>query len=428
MCMWRVRDAVMPPTMLYLRGDRRNDQKDTVMADQGFSAHDLARARAETPGCREVLHLNNAGAALMPQPVLTAQIDHLQAEALGGGYEAADAAEADLARTYDLAAQLIGASRDEIALVEHATRAWDLAFYSIPFQRGDRILTSRAEYAANTIAFLQLARRHDLQIEVIPADASGQLDVAALAAMIDARTRLIAVTHVPTNGGLVNPAEQIGRIARAAGVLYLLDACQSVGQLDLDVQRIGCDFLSATGRKYLRGPRGTGFLYVRRDRLEQLEPPMLDLHGAAWIARDRYQLRPDARRFENWEYNVAARRGLAAALDYALAWGLPRIEARVTALAEQFRTMLQAIPGVTVQDLGDRRCGIVTFTVAGRRAAAVAAALRAQRINVTDSTVFGTRYDMEARGLDAVVRASVHYYNTDEELERCCSTLSRIIG
>jgi cysteine desulfurase / selenocysteine lyase len=398
------------------------------MALLPFSAAELARARAETPGCRTVVHLNNAGAALMPQAVLDAMLAHLQAEALSGGYEAADAAEADLERTYDLAAQLIGASRDEIALVEHATRAWDLAFYSIPFQPGDRILTSRAEYAANVIAFLQVARRSGVQVEVIPSDASGQVDVAALSALIDDRVRLIAVTHVPTNGGLVNPAEQIGRIARAAGVWYLLDACQSVGQLDLDVELIGCDFLSATGRKYLRGPRGTGFLYVRRSRLDQLEPPMLDLHGATWVSRDCYTLRPDARRFENWEYNVAARRGLAAALDYALAIGLPRIEARVTALAEQFRTMLHLIPGVTVQDLGVRRCGIVTFTADGHRAADVAAALRAHQVNVTDSTAFGTRHDMEARGLDAVVRASLHYYNTEEELALCCSMLSRIIG
>ena len=329
---------------------------------------DIERARRDTPAASEVVHFNNAGAALMPAPVLQAQLRHLQLEAEIGGYEAAAAADDRIEAIYDSIARLLNADRGEIALVENATVAWDMAFYSVAFAAGDRILTAEAEYASNYIAFLQVARRSGAVVEVVPSDEAGELDVEALERMIDERVKLIAITHVPTNGGLVNPAAAIGRVARAHGILYLLDACQSVGQMPIDVAAIGCDMLSATGRKYLRGPRGTGFLYVRRAVLDRLEPPFLDLQAATWVEPDRYEMRPDARRFENWERNVAGQLGLGAAVDYALGWGLADIAGRVEPLAAELRRRLAAIPGVSVRDLGRRRCGIVTFTVEGKPA------------------------------------------------------------
>ena len=184
------------------------------------------------------------------------------------------------------------------------------------------------------------------------------------------------------------------------------------------MRAIGCDFLSTTGRKYLRGPRGTGILYVRRDWVERLDPPFLDLHAARWVAPDRYEVRADARRFENWETNYAGKIGLGVAIDEALAWGMDDIWARVRLLADTLRADLGTIPGVTVRDLGEVRGGIVTFTHDGVAADAIQAALHAQRINVTTSSVASTRFDMEERGLDAVVRASVHYYNDEAELSR----------
>lgn len=385
---------------------------------------DLQRARAETPGCDNVLHFNNAGAALMPQPVLQAVVGHLQREAMMGGYEAAEAAETAIAHTYDALAGLIGCEPDEIAVVENATRAWDMAFYAIRFRPGDRILTAAVEYASNVIAFLQVARRTGASVAVIPNDETGQVSVSALREMMDERVKLIAVSHVPTNGGLVNPAAAIGKVAREAGVLYLLDACQSVGQMPVDVDEIGCDLLSATSRKYLRGPRGMGFLYARRARLAALEPPFLDLHAATWTGPNSYEIRPDARRFENWETNVAAKIGLGAAVDYACQWGIAAIWERVSALAAQLRRRLTAINGVTVHDLGAVQCGIVTFTVAGQTAEGVRRMLRQQGINVSVSTVYSTRFDMTARGLNSVVRASVHYYNSEAEVERFCEQVA----
>lgn len=373
-------------------------------------------------------HFNNAGAALPPAPVTEAVIGHLRLEARLGGYEAAACAADAVAAVYPAIARLIGCDPAEVAVVENATRAWDMAFYSLPFAPGDRILTARAEYASNVIALLQVARRTGAEVEVVDDDESGQLDVADLRRRLagpGGPVRLVAITHVPTQGGLVNPAAEVGRITREAGVVFLLDACQSVGQLRVDVSQIGCDLLSATGRKFLRAPRGTGFLYVSGRLIEQLEPPFLDLHAATWTAPDTYVIRPDARRFETWESNVAGKIGLGVAVDYALSFGLDAIEARVTALADRLRRCLADQPGVAVHDRGLRRCGIVTFTVDDAPAALVRDHLGQAGINTSVSAATSAQLDLPARGLTELVRASVHYYNTDEEIARLCAALDR---
>jgi len=391
-----------------------------------LNAQEIEALRTQTPGCAEVLHFNNAGAALPSRGVRAVQLAHLQREATIGAYEAAVEATAKREAVYDSVARLVGGHRDEIALVESATRAWQLAFYALRFQAGDRILTSVAEYGSNYIAYLQVAQKTGAEIVVVPDDASGQLDVAALEALIDDRTRLVSVTHVPTNGGLVNPAARIGAITRAAGVPYLLDACQSVGQMPVDVEAIGCDMLSATGRKYLRAPRGTGFLWVRRSLIPDLEPPLIDAAGAHWSARDRYTLSPTAKRFECWEHDVAARLGLGAAAEEAVAIGLDRAYARTQALADSLRSQLSALPRATVHDKGAEKCGIVTFTVDGMDAAAVRAALWEARINTWITHNDMTRLDMDERALTVMVRASVHYYNTEDEVSRFCRAVSAL--
>jgi len=391
---------------------------------------DVAKVRADTPGCEHVVHLNNAGAALPPRVVVDTVIDHLELEARVGGYAAADTVADRSAAVYDSVAALIGAASDEIALVESATRAWDMAGYALGamFRAGDRILTSRAEYASNVIGLLQIARSSGAAVEVVPDDESGQLSIDALRGLLDDRVRLIALSWIPTQGGLVNPAAAVGAVARDAGVAYLLDACQAVGQLPVDVEALGCDFLSATGRKYLRAPRGTGFLYVRRAYFEgplAVEPPFLDVHAAQWATGNELIMRDDARRFESWEHSVAARLGLGAATDYALALGVDAIAARVVALATSLREQLARLPGLTLHDQGVERCGIVTFTIDAVDAHELAARLRTEGINISVSTIDFARYDFEARGLEAVARASVHYYNTEEELSRLVAALHR---
>jgi selenocysteine lyase/cysteine desulfurase len=385
-----------------------------------------ALCRAETPGAEGVLHLNHAGASLMAAPVLERYHRHIDLEARIGGYEAADAMREEDTLVYVRLARLLNCRESEIALLDSATRAWAMAFASIPFQTGDRILTSESEYASNFISYLQQARRVGLSVEVVPSDETGALSLDHLREMMDERVRLVAVTHVPTNGGLINPICEIGQVTAEHDCFYLVDACQSVGQLALDVAEIGCDFLSGTGRKYLRGPRGTGFLYVSHRALSSVEPPMLDLHSATWTAPDRMHIRPDGKCFEMWEYNVAARLAFSEAVAYALDLGVDRIEARVRELGELLRGHLSAVPGLSLLDQGLKRCGIVAFNLTGFDAETLVGLMRQKGVNLCVSPARHTLLDMNRRGLDALVRASVHYTNTPEELERFAGMLREL--
>lgn len=387
---------------------------------------DISKAREETPGCENVLHFNNAGAALMPKPVIDAILGHLRLETEIGGYEAADQAVKSISRFYGAAAELIGAETGEIAFIENATRAWDMAFYSLQFKPGDKILTAEAEYASNYIAFLQVAKKTGAVIEVVPNDEGGQLSLKELEKRIDSKVKLIAVTHVPTQGGLINPAEEVGKMAKKAGIFYLLDATQSVGQMPIDVTKIGCDALCATGRKFLRGPRGTGFLYVSKHILESLEPPFLDLHAAKWVEKNTYEMARDASRFETWETNYANKIGLAVAIDYALFWGMEVIWSRIQQLSELLRKRLSTIKGITLEDLGHKKCGIVTFIADKIEPKSLAAKLRLKKINVSVSLEEYARLDLEKRGLKSLIRSSVHYYNTEEEIERLCREVEKL--
>lgn len=387
---------------------------------------DIDKIRADTPATDRLAYLHNAGAALMPAPVVAAMKQHIDLESEIGGYAAADREARRLDSVYGSVARLLNAAPDEIALMENATVAWQMAFYALSFRAGDRILTAEAEYAANYVAFLQVAKRTGAVIDVVPSDASGELDVQALERMIDDRVKLIAITWVPTNGGLVNPAAAVGKIARAHGIPYLLDACQAVGQMEVDVEAIGCDMLSATGRKFLRGPRGTGFLYIRRALLQQLEPPMIDHFAAPWVSRSEYQLRDDARRFETWENNYAARLGLGVAVDYALDIGLGPIEQRCRLLADRLRSGLAPIRGVTIRDLGRTPGAIVSFTIEGHEAADIVSSAAAAGITIGASHPSSTLIDAEIRALPPVVRASPHYYNAEAEIDRLISHLAKL--
>ncbi|GAA2098612.1 aminotransferase class V-fold PLP-dependent enzyme [Streptomyces albiaxialis] len=387
---------------------------------------DIEALRRDTPGTAHRNHLNNAGAGLLSQRTLRAMTSHLELEATIGGYEAADRERDRIDATYGHLARLVGGRANEIALFDNSTRAWNAAFYALPFRPGDRILTGRAEYGSNVLAYLQTARRTGAEVVVVPNDASGRLDTAALAELIDERTRLVGVTHVPTSGGLVNPAAEIGRVTRAAGVPFLLDATQSVGQFPVDVAELGCDMLTATGRKFLRGPRGTGFLWVRPEALAALEPHVTDVAAATWDGQRGFTWHEGARRFETWEVSYANVLGLGAAAEQALELGMDAIGDRARALGARLRDGLDAVPGLTTHDLGPDRCAIVTCAVEGTAAAETAAALAARGINVTVTDPAQTQFDTEDRGVHPLVRLSPHYYNTEDEIDSAVEALAEL--
>lgn len=385
----------------------------------------LHQLRADTPGCDQLTHLNNAGASLQPKPVLDAVQQHLVLETQLGGYEAADAVAEQIGGFYQSVAQLLHTHPRNIAFSSSATDAYARVLSAIPWQSGDVILTTENDYASNQIAFLALQKRFGVRLLRARDLSTGGVDVVDFEQLVrEHRPTLAAVTHVPTNSGLVQPVERIGQICREHDIWYLVDACQSAGQMDLDVARIGCDFLSATMRKFLRGPRGAGFLFVSDRALEAgLEMLLPDMRAAEWTGPDTYQTAPTARRFEYWEMPIALLLGSKAAVDYAQHLGLPWIETRVNALADLTRTLLSELPGVRVLDVGERLCGIVTAHASHWESKGLMKKLQAAHINCRTSPLLAARIDFSKKGVDWALRVSPHYYNTEDEIRHLVSVL-----
>ena len=372
----------------------------------------LQKLYHDTPGKKNSIHLNNAGASLMSQQVLDTQISHLELEAAIGGYEAMAERKKEIADVHVSIAELIGANANEIAIVENATVGWAMAFYAIDFKPGDRILTVEAEYISNYMAYLHMARDKGVSIEVIPSGRDGNLCIDTLENMIDENVKLISATHIPTNSGLINAVSDIGKVAKKYNIYFLVDACQSVGQMPIDVDEIGCDMLSATGRKYLRGPRGVGFLYVRKSIIRKLHPPIIDLRSADWLNSNEYKLKED---------------GLGSAVDYALNLGLNNIQLRNTELASYLRTCLKKIDTVHIHAISDRQCAITSFYVQDQTASNIVNELRKNNINTSVSDPSSTLLDANKNKLPSLIRASVHYYNDKDEIDNFIKVLSSLI-
>lgn len=383
--------------------------------------------RQQTPGCKTKIHFNNAGASLMPQPVIDAMIDHIQLEATAGGYEASDQKAKEIAGFYDAAAQLVSADAKNIAFTSSATNSFARALSCIPFREGDSILLANEDYISNQIAFLSLEKRFNIKIVRAASLATGGVDVDDMKHLMDIHhPKLVSLTHVPSNSGLVQPVEEVGKLCEERDIYYLVDACQSAGQIPIDVRKIRCDFLSATMRKFLRGPRGAGFLYVSDKIINQkLEPLFVDMRGADWISADEYSPRMDARRFEDWELPYALLLGSKAAIDYANAIGLDKIKERNIYLCNLVRKGISEMSGLRLLDIGPEQSSIITVEIPNQKAREVLHDLRSQNINTSVGYKNFALIDFEAKHVEWALRISPHYYNTEEEVQTLIHSLRK---
>src|SRR5450432_1195764 len=398
-----------------------------TMQIKAFSEREILKFRAETKGTSERIHFNNAGASMPPDIVVETVIQYLKVEAIHGGYETEFVYREQLENVYNLIARLIHADKDEVAIVENASMAWGLAFNGIAFKKGDVVITSEMEYVTNLLGFLNAKKEHGIEIRVIPNDELGNLSLSELEDAITPHTKLIAITHIASTAGAVVPIIEIGKIARKHNILYLVDACQTIGQVPINVKEIGCDILSVTGRKFLRAPRGTGFLYVKKGIQDKFKILFMDGHTAQLISEDAFKIRNDGRRFELYEKSRALTLGLGKAIEYALDIGVGRIWQRIQFLANVMRRQLEIMDGINVHDMGEQKCGIVTFSVNGVDSLQVKTELATKKINVSVGAAKSTLIYMNRNHLSSVVRASVHYYNTEEEIKGMCKALESIV-
>ncbi len=416
------------PSRCFFKALLRNKQQLSIAFAtlQPIQSHmNIDQIRADTPGCQQLIHLNNAGASLMPASVANTIRHYLTEEEKGGGYETADRYQESLNQFYDCAAQLLNAGSRNIAFTSSATDSYNKALSSIPFRQGDVVLLSGNDYPSHFIALMSLQKRTGIRLERVRNNDSGEIDLEDLEQKIKQLSpRLVSVTHVPTSSGLVQPVTAIGNIIRRYDTLFLLDACQSLGQMPVDAAATGADFISGTFRKFLRGPRGTGLLYVSDKVLDAgLELLFPDLRGGEWQSEHRYAPRQDARRFEDWETAYALQAGSTAALTYALSLGLQHIENRNRQLSDYVRKALANTKGTRLQDRGEHLCSIITFSLACREETATKQYFRENGINISTTNKSSAMIDFKEKGVDWVVRVSPHYYNTEAELDRFVDVL-----
>ena len=391
---------------------------------------DLQRWRSDTPGCAVRNHLNNAGAALMPRPVIEAIDAHIALESEIGGYEAEEERQTQSAAVYEAIGALVNAPARNMAVVANATDGFVRSMSAFDLKPGDVVLTSKCDYVSYQITFLSLAKRLGIRIRHAPDLPEGGVDPSAVRDILKReKVRLVHISWIPTNSGLVQDVAAVGEVCDEFSVPYIVDGCQAVGQMPIDVSRVRCDYLAVTARKFLRGPRGIGFLYVSDRALARGDHPLfVDMRGARWVDVDRYALVDSAERFEDWEFPHALVLGMGAAARYALDVGIETAQERAWTLAATLRRELATIDGVRVLDRGSRQCAIVTIDVADRDASAIVDELRRRGINTTVSLRWYGLIDFTEKGTTAAVRLSPHYYNTEEEIGSVVGHLRDILS
>lgn len=392
------------------------------------AAIDVAAERARTVGASGRHYFNAAGASLMSDAVLDAMIGHLRLEQRSGGYEAANLMVDEVAGVYTAAADLLGATPGEFAFFDSATSGLRAVFDALRLGAGDTVIAPRSSYISQALRMLAMKRYDGVSLVVVPNGPSGAMDLDALESVLAAASGRIVISavHVPTSSGLVEPVAEICALGRRYGAITVVDATQSVGQIDIDVTALGCDALVTTGRKFLRGPRGTGFAYLRSGVLDGLGGWAPDVRGSVWTGAEEWTMDGSARQLETWEASVAARLGLGVALREAADRGMAATESYLVRYAADLRDDLAAIDGVVVADPATSPSAIVTFTIDGLVSKQVSAALRLARVDSISVPAGHAQWDLGARGLASVVRVSPHVYNNDDDRDALLGRVSEI--
>ena len=389
---------------------------------------DINKVRKDTIGCTNKIFLNSAGSSLMPKIVVEKMVNYINQEEKLGGYDTADKNHKQINEFYEEVAKLLNCHTSNIAFAYNATDAYAKALSSIIFNEGDIILTTTDDYVSNHIAFISLQKRLNLKVVRIKNLSDNEIDLEDLETLIKKhKPKLVAVTHIPTSSGLIQNIEGVGKICKMYDILYLVDACQSVGQISIDVQKIGCDFLTATGRKFLRGPRGTGFLYVSTKVLDsKLTPLFVDLRGALWTNFDDFEVLKDAKRFEHWEMSYSSLVGLTEAIRYANLIGLKDIEKYNSQLSNTLRVQLSENPKLKVLDKGNRLGSIITFCKTNGDTSEITNLLNENSVSFSISKKEYALIDFTNKKIDSAVRLSPHYFNTKEEIYKIVEILTKI--
>lgn len=390
----------------------------------------IALWRADTKGTAQCVHLNNAGSSLMPAPVADAIVQHIRLEEMLGGYEAADLMQSAIQDSRGNVAELLNTHPRNVAILESATTGFERALASFDFSPGDVIVTTRNDYISNQLAFMALAQRLGVVIRHAADLPEGGVDPQSVRTLLrDPRCKLMTATWIPMNSGLVQPVHSLGEECEAAGIPFVVDACQAVGQIPIDLRTLKCDYLSASARKFLRGPRGIGFLYVSDRQLEAGRYPLfIDMRGARWTGKDSFQIETSAIRFEQWEFAYALVLGLGAAAAYAQTANIATVQELSWGLASYAREQLARLPNVRVLDRGRELCAIVTIAMHGWAAPDVVAELRKRQIHTSRLVQELAVFDMKDKGVASALRISPHYFNTRGEIDLLREALREILA
>lgn len=367
-------------------------------------------------------YLNNAGSSLMSHETINSVIDHLSLECRVGGYRAASMCELQIEDFYGLAAKLVGApSSTCIAFMDSASRAWNMALYGLPLCDGDEIVTLSSEFGTNLVSIFHFASKVGAKVTVLECDPSGFFDMSELRKCLERGARLIAISHVAAHASIVNPVEEIGKLVAQFEALYLVDGCQAAGQMDIDVVEIGCHAYTATGRKWLRGPRGTGFLYVKESSL--ISPLYVDLASADLAFGNDGKpsgvtIGSDARRFELWERSIASMIGLKVALSQYLALDQNDVHARMRTASLDLRKCISANSNLKLIGNEASNSSIVGFyTLDPSREDALKRAFEDAEIQISTMGDWDCPMHFPKNGAGSIFRLSPHYYTEHDTVD-----------